>query len=1042
MNEQRTQAYLNLINQLLSCKQGDESRILQENQELLDQGLIEEMIAVAQQLGEAERENEARFLMNIAQQLAEALGLLGNETTVTANTSQDSLDFLTEVLRKVAENPHPQLIYPFLAQNIDKLDDNLIGVLENFGKDILISLYTQEDTEKFLELSLSILAFSNLIRDFSVENMAINLEIAITGYQIVLVICTFDASPQYWAYTKSNLAIAYKKRLKGNQAENLEMAIFAYIEALKVFTFDEFPENWAATQTNLGAAYRKKIKGDQSENLEMAIFAHIEALKVFTFDLFPEKWASVQQNLSIAYSERIRGNKAENLEVAITTCTKALKVFTFDLFPEEWANVQTEIACNYSKRIRGDKAENLEKAIIACTESLKVFTLDSFPYQWAHTQNIMGVFFYKRIRGDKAENLEKAIIACTESLKVFTLDSFSQEWADTRNNLALAYSARLIGDKAENLRTASVAYTEALKIRTKENEPIACLQTANNLANLHYKEQQWQLATEAYHIAIEAVENARLEALNPQSRQEVLSNAIDVFHSIIQVHLNLNQLNKALEYIERSKARNLVELMTQKNLKPQGVSQTIIEEYDRLRQQVVNEQIRLQNQSINQNLSHTDNLMPYVQDHSYLKEYQQQLDTFIEQQITPIDPTFKLTQKVEPITFAEIQSLTDPETCLLQWYITSEKILAFIVSSDGNINLWQSSEIDLQKLIETVNNYLQLYYSKNGKQEWIKQLPNLLQSFSQTLHLNEIINLIPPNCQRLVIIPHRFLHILPIHAFPISEGKVLQDKYIVQYAPSCQILQRIQHQHQQELTHLLAIQNPTKDLTFTDLEVNIIATFFTQNQIIAKDNATQNTVNTQLQNPNYHCHHFSCHGSFNPNNPLESALILADKEPFTLSEIFELNLKKSRLVVLSACETGMIDLQSLSDEYIGLPSGFLFAGSQNVVSSLWTVNDLSTAFLMIKFYQILLDPTKQVSIAIALKTAQNWLRNLTVKEYLNQLNGCQKIVKPMQQKLTTKEFTRLMDMIEDEQCRIKEIESNYKLFENPFYWAAFTTSGI
>jgi hypothetical protein len=31
MNEQRTQAYLNLINQLLSCNDGDESRILQEN---------------------------------------------------------------------------------------------------------------------------------------------------------------------------------------------------------------------------------------------------------------------------------------------------------------------------------------------------------------------------------------------------------------------------------------------------------------------------------------------------------------------------------------------------------------------------------------------------------------------------------------------------------------------------------------------------------------------------------------------------------------------------------------------------------------------------------------------------------------------------------------------------------------------------------------------------------------------------------------------------------------------------------------------------
>jgi hypothetical protein len=59
MNEQRTQTYLNLINQLLSCNDGDEPRILQKNQELLDRGLVEVMVAVAQQYREAGRENEA-----------------------------------------------------------------------------------------------------------------------------------------------------------------------------------------------------------------------------------------------------------------------------------------------------------------------------------------------------------------------------------------------------------------------------------------------------------------------------------------------------------------------------------------------------------------------------------------------------------------------------------------------------------------------------------------------------------------------------------------------------------------------------------------------------------------------------------------------------------------------------------------------------------------------------------------------------------------------------------------------------------------------
>jgi CHAT domain-containing protein len=155
-------------------------------------------------------------------------------------------------------------------------------------------------------------------------------------------------------------------------------------------------------------------------------------------------------------------------------------------------------------------------------------------------------------------------------------------------------------------------------------------------------------------------------------------------------------------------------------------------------------------------------------------------------------------------------------------------------------------------------------------------------------------------------------------------------------------------------------------------------------------------------------------------------------------------LNKCRLITLSACETGLIDLNSISDEYIGLPSGFLFAGSPSVVSSLWTVNDLSTSFLMIKLYEILFDENQQVSVPVALKQAQYWLQNLTVQEYLNQLNSCQEIVKLMQQKLTTEEFKGLMDMIEDQQYRVKVkgFEPNYKLFENPFYWAAFTAAGI
>ncbi|MGB7713097.1 MAG: CHAT domain-containing protein [Microcoleus sp.] len=84
------------------------------------------------------------------------------------------------------------------------------------------------------------------------------------------------------------------------------------------------------------------------------------------------------------------------------------------------------------------------------------------------------------------------------------------------------------------------------------------------------------------------------------------------------------------------------------------------------------------------------------------------------------------------------------------------------------------------------------------------------------------------------------------------------------------------------------------------------------------------------------------------------------------------------LVTLSACETGLTTSTAMTDEYIGLPSGFLYAGSMNVVSSLWAVDDFATAILMIKFYQEL---ARKISVAVALNAAQNWMRAVSREDF-------------------------------------------------------------
>jgi CHAT domain-containing protein len=131
----------------------------------------------------------------------------------------------------------------------------------------------------------------------------------------------------------------------------------------------------------------------------------------------------------------------------------------------------------------------------------------------------------------------------------------------------------------------------------------------------------------------------------------------------------------------------------------------------------------------------------------------------------------------------------------------------------------------------------------------------------------------------------------------------------------------------------------------------------------------------------------------------------------------KLELSASRVVVLSACETGITEVRDSPDEYIGLPAGFLQAGTAAVISSLWSVNDLSTRLLMEQFYKQLFGQHGNQALppASALREAQLWLKSLSADE----------IRKVVGEDILVEEFPRMAGEI-----------------SHPHHWAAFTISGV
>ena len=120
--------------------------------------------------------------------------------------------------------------------------------------------------------------------------------------------------------------------------------------------------------------------------------------------------------------------------------------------------------------------------------------------------------------------------------------------------------------------------------------------------------------------------------------------------------------------------------------------------------------------------------------------------------------------------------------------------------------------------------------------------------------------------------------------------------------------------------------------------------------------------------------HLATHGYFDPTRPERSGLILSlvgpDGKPqdgyVRTADIYKLNLG-AELVVLSACETGLGE-NIQGEGLVGLTRGFMYAGAERVLVSLWSVNDRATAELMTRFYQKILK--QRMSPPAALRAAQ------------------------------------------------------------------------
>jgi len=406
-------------------------------------------------------------------------------------------------------------------------------------------------------------------------------------------------------------------------------------------------------------------------------------------------------------------------------------------------------------------------------------------------------------------------------------------------------------------------------------------------------------------------------------------------------------------------------------------------------------------------------------------------------------------------TYSQIRDLlaNNTETAIIYWHLSPVSLTTFIITPD-KLEVISTPLCDLfpkdnshslEKWLKEWKTNYQNYGKTTSKQQskeshpWRQSMTAQLQQLADILKISEICTHLT-HIQHLILIPHRDLHLLPLDSlfFPpffaesFTDTRQIKIRRITRL-PSAQIA--IQQQQQNPTAtapnSLLMVEHSQgkSALKFTQIEAAAICQI---NQTDRASNATTKTAIIEALKANSGIFHYTGHAYHNTEKSEASALILAKDEELTLTDILQLKLVNYYLVCLSACETGITKKGELIDEFVGIASGFL-PETNYIISTLWRVDERSSALLMIYFYQL----WKQgIQPPEALQQAKDWLRELT-NDKLGEWYAGELL--PL---LREAEFDNIF-FFEREASRLQKklAKIDEKAYEHPYHWAAFTITG-
>ena len=434
--------------------------------------------------------------------------------------------------------------------------------------------------------------------------------------------------------------------------------------------------------------------------------------------------------------------------------------------------------------------------------------------------------------------------------------------------------------------------------------------------------------------AIAMIERMRELLPSEQFRLNFLANRQEPYEMLGGLLVEEGKISAAFHVVDRSRGRTL-----QESLENYGRSKA--------RDGRATERIRSLREELNWFYSRCDKAKPGE------REKLQTEAESIEKKLTSLRRRSETSQKSSIRQKGSLRSIAKEtrdrlgDRAFVEYTILKGSISAFII--DRNRVRHVASFASEEQVVELLRSlHFQFGALRYGPDSLAAFMPQILAKTRATLlSLHEA--LIAPLIEfiadkDLIIVPSGSINYVPFAA--LWEGsRYLVETREVSVAPSASAWVSLSRRRKRRINSFLAVGYADEQIPMAESEAESVAAIFSDSTLLIGDRADSTSFLSTA--PSADGIHLACHGQFRADNPMYSSLHLANGW-ITVDDLCDIRLK-ARLVTLSACESGVSEVFA-GNEILGLAKGFLTAGADSVLVSLWNVMDQTSAELLPKFY--------------------------------------------------------------------------------------------